>query len=86
MKRIKIFDTTLRDGEQSPGCSMNLSEKIEMAQQLEKLGVDIIEAGFAIASPMDHKSVSPSRPRCPTARWPLWPAAPKATSTPPGTR
>ena len=57
MKRIKIFDTTLRDGEQSPGCSMNLSEKIEMAKQLEKLGVDIIEAGFAIASPMDHKSV-----------------------------
>ena len=57
MKRIKIFDTTLRDGEQSPGCSMNLKEKIEMAQQLEKLGVDIIEAGFAIASPMDHKSV-----------------------------
>ena len=57
MKRIKIFDTTLRDGEQSPGCSMNLSEKIEMAKQLEKLGVDVIEAGFAIASPMDHKSV-----------------------------
>ena len=57
MKRIKIFDTTLRDGEQSPGCSMNLPEKIEMAKQLEKLGVDIIEAGFAIASPMDHKSV-----------------------------
>ncbi len=57
MKRIKIFDTTLRDGEQSPGCSMNLSEKIEMAVQLDKLGVDIIEAGFAIASPMDFKSV-----------------------------
>ena len=57
MKRIRIFDTTLRDGEQSPGCSMNLPEKIEMAKQLEKLGVDIIEAGFAIASPMDHKSV-----------------------------
>ena len=57
MKRIKIFDTTLRDGEQSPGCSMNLSEKIEMAKQLDKLGVDIIEAGFAIAAPMDHKSV-----------------------------
>ena len=56
-KRIKIFDTTLRDGDQSPGCSMNLSEKIEMAKQLDKLGVDIIEAGFAIASPMDHKSV-----------------------------
>ena len=41
MKRIKIFDTTLRDGEQSPGCSMNLPEKIEMAKQLERLGVDI---------------------------------------------
>ncbi len=49
MRRIKIFDTTLRDGEQSPGCSMNLSEKIVMARQLDKLGVDIIEAGFAIA-------------------------------------
>lgn len=57
MKRIKIFDTTLRDGEQSPGCSMNLSEKVEMAKQLEQLGVDVIEAGFAIASPMDFKSV-----------------------------
>ena len=57
MKRIRIFDTTLRDGEQSPGCSMNLTEKIEMARQLEKLGVDVIEAGFAIASPMDHRSV-----------------------------
>ena len=43
MKRIKIFDTTLRDGEQSPGCSMNLAEKIEMAKQLEKLGVDIVQ-------------------------------------------
>ncbi|MBQ2679959.1 MAG: 2-isopropylmalate synthase [Firmicutes bacterium] len=54
---IKIFDTTLRDGEQSPGCSMNLSEKIEMAKQLERLNVDIIEAGFAIASPGDFESV-----------------------------
>ena len=57
MRRVKIFDTTLRDGEQSPGCSMNLPEKVEMARQLEKLGVDVIEAGFAIASPMDFKSV-----------------------------
>ena len=57
MRQVKIFDMTLRDGEQSPGCSMNLSEKIEMARQLEKLGVDVIEAGFAIASPMDFKSV-----------------------------
>jgi 2-isopropylmalate synthase len=56
-KRIKIFDTTLRDGEQSPGCSMNLQEKLEVAQQLEKLKVDIIEAGFAIASPGDFESV-----------------------------
>lgn len=54
---IKIFDTTLRDGEQSPGCSMNLKEKLEMAKQLERLKVDIIEAGFAIASPGDFESV-----------------------------
>ena len=57
MKKIKIFDTTLRDGEQSPGCSMNLSEKLDMARQLDALGVDIIEAGFAIASPEDFRSV-----------------------------
>ncbi|MBT3318726.1 MAG: 2-isopropylmalate synthase [Clostridia bacterium] len=57
MKTIKIFDTTLRDGEQSPGCSMNLQEKIEVARQLEKLNVDVIEAGFAIASPGDFLSV-----------------------------
>ncbi|RVU54604.1 2-isopropylmalate synthase [Anaerosphaera multitolerans] len=54
---IKIFDTTLRDGEQSPGCSMNLSEKIQMARQLERLGVDVIEAGFASSSPGDFRSV-----------------------------
>lgn len=57
MRRIKIFDTTLRDGEQSPGCSMNLGEKLEMAAQLEKLGVDVIEAGFAVSSPEDFESV-----------------------------
>lgn len=57
MKRIKIFDTTLRDGEQSPGCSMHLNEKIEVALQLEKLGVDVIEAGFAVSSLGDFKSV-----------------------------
>lgn len=50
-RTIQIFDTTLRDGEQSPGCSMNLNEKIEVARQLESMKVDIIEAGFAIASP-----------------------------------
>ncbi|MGI6623382.1 MAG: 2-isopropylmalate synthase [Acetivibrionales bacterium] len=55
--RVYIFDTTLRDGEQSPGCSMNLQEKIEVAKQLERLKVDIIEAGFAISSPGDFQSV-----------------------------
>jgi 2-isopropylmalate synthase len=55
--RIRIFDTTLRDGEQSPGCSMNLKEKLRMARQLERLGVDIIEAGFPIASQGDYDAV-----------------------------
>ncbi len=54
---IRIFDTTLRDGEQSPGCSMNIEEKLAMARQLEKLGVDVIEAGFPIASPGDFEAV-----------------------------
>ena len=58
MSQIKIFDTTLRDGEQSPGCSMNLKEKIEVAKCLERLKVDVIEAGFAISSPGDFESVS----------------------------
>ncbi|AXH14181.1 2-isopropylmalate synthase [Malaciobacter mytili] len=56
--RIIVFDTTLRDGEQSPGCSMNTEEKIKVAKQLEKLGVDVIEAGFAAASPGDFDAVS----------------------------
>ncbi|MHB1048710.1 MAG: 2-isopropylmalate synthase [Bacteroidota bacterium] len=55
--RIYIFDTTLRDGEQSPGCSMNFTEKIRMARQLERLQVDVIEAGFPIASEGDFESV-----------------------------
>lgn len=58
MRRIKIFDTTLRDGEQSPGASMNVDEKIQVAKQLRKLGVDIIEAGFPIASPGDFEAVN----------------------------
>jgi 2-isopropylmalate synthase len=57
MNRVVIFDTTLRDGEQSPGMSMNLKEKIEMAKQLERMGVDVIEAGFAVSSPGDFQSV-----------------------------
>ncbi len=56
-ERIRIFDTTLRDGEQSPGCSMNLNEKLALARQLEKLGVDVIEAGFPVASEGDFESV-----------------------------
>src|SRR3954465_12940293 len=55
--RVSIFDTTLRDGEQSPGISLNAAEKLEIAQQLTRLGVDIIEAGFPIASPGDFEAV-----------------------------
>src|ERR1700758_3167264 len=55
--RVLIFDTTLRDGEQSPGASMNLAEKLEVAHALRDLGVDVIEAGFPIASPGDFEAV-----------------------------
>src|SRR4029077_11380277 len=55
--RVFIFDTTLRDVEQVPGCKLNTKEKIELALRLEELGVDIIEAGFPISSPGDFKSV-----------------------------
>src|SRR4051812_28866715 len=57
MDRVQIFDTTLRDGEQSPGISLNTQEKLEIAQQLAKLGVDVIEAGFPISSPGDFEAV-----------------------------
>ncbi|HKR29619.1 MAG TPA: 2-isopropylmalate synthase [Terriglobales bacterium] len=57
MERITIFDTTLRDGEQSPGCSMNIPEKLRLAQTLDALGVDILEAGFPIASDGDFSAV-----------------------------
>jgi len=57
-KKVFIFDTTLRDGEQVPGCKLNTKEKIELALQLEALGVDIIEAGFPISSPGDFESVT----------------------------
>ncbi len=56
--KVFIFDTTLRDGEQVPGCKLNTNEKIELALELEKLGVDIIEAGFPVSSPGDFESVS----------------------------
>ncbi|HEX6228968.1 MAG TPA: 2-isopropylmalate synthase, partial [Solirubrobacterales bacterium] len=55
--RVHIFDTTLRDGEQSPGISLNTAEKVEIAQQLARLGVDVIEAGFPITSPGDFEAV-----------------------------
>ena len=64
--RITVFDTTLRDGEQSPGCSMNVHEKVRLALQLDRLGVDVIEAGFPIASDGDFlavKSVAAAVPR-----------------------
>ncbi len=57
MRIIKIFDTTLRDGEQSPGASMNVDEKVQVAKQLARLGVDIIEAGFAISSQGDFEAI-----------------------------
>ena len=57
-EKIIIFDTTLRDGEQSPGASMNTKEKIQIATQLERLGVDVIEAGFAAASKGDFEAIN----------------------------
>jgi 2-isopropylmalate synthase len=56
--RVIIFDTTLRDGEQSPGCAMNLEEKLKMAVMLDEMGVDVIEAGFPVASPGDFEAVN----------------------------
>ncbi len=58
MNKLYVFDTTLRDGEQVPGCQLKSEEKLELAYQLESLGVDIIEAGFPVSSPEDFKSVS----------------------------
>ena len=58
MDRVIIFDTTLRDGEQAAGGTLNIQEKLEIARQLERLGVDVIEAGFPISSPGDFEAVS----------------------------
>jgi 2-isopropylmalate synthase len=63
-ERVKIFDTTLRDGEQSPGCSMDLKEKVSLARKLQTLGVDIIEAGFPIASDGDFAAVKAVAAEC----------------------
>ena len=58
MEKVMIFDTTLRDGEQAPGATLNVDEKVEIAHQLNKLGVDVIEAGFPFSSPGDFESVT----------------------------
>jgi 2-isopropylmalate synthase len=58
LRRVAFFDTTLRDGEQSPGCSMTVAEKVRMARALDELGVDIVEAGFAIASEGDFEAIT----------------------------
>jgi len=63
-ERVRIFDTTLRDGEQSPGCSMDLTEKVRLARKLQALGVDIIEAGFPIASDGDFAAVKAVAAEC----------------------
>jgi 2-isopropylmalate synthase len=63
-ERVRIFDTTLRDGEQSPGCSMNLKEKVSLARKLQSLGVDVIEAGFPIASDGDFAAVKAVAAEC----------------------
>src|SRR5215469_12413015 len=65
--RVVIFDTTLRDGEQSPGASMNLEEKIRIALLLEEMGIDVIEAGFPIASNGDFEAVREIAQRVKTA-------------------
>ena len=57
MEKVKFFDTTLRDGEQSPGCSLSADEQLTLAKQLERLGVNKIEAGFAASYPGDFESV-----------------------------
>ena len=67
-ERVEIFDTTLRDGEQSPGASMNVMEKLEMASQLERLGVDVMEAGFPIASDQEFEGVCKVAAAVQTAR------------------
>lgn len=57
MRKVQFFDTTLRDGEQTPGVNFNTKEKVQLALQLEKWGIDTIEAGFPIASPGDFEAV-----------------------------
>ncbi len=69
-QKVNIFDTTLRDGEQVPGCKLNTTEKIELALAIEQLGVDVIEAGFPISSPGDFFSSGNCQNHYPSYR--LW--------------
>src|SRR5260221_10838272 len=78
---VQIFDTTLRDGEQSPGATMNVEEKLVIARQLEKLGVDVIEAGFAAASEGDADAVRRGAPAG-AAPPPVRPGRPPPTHPP----
>jgi 2-isopropylmalate synthase len=84
--RVQIFDTTLRDGEQSPGISLNAAEKVEIAQQLARLGVDVIEAGFPIASPGDFEAVKAIAQKVEGPSSAAWLAPTRPTSTLPGER
>jgi 2-isopropylmalate synthase len=72
--RVIIFDTTLRDGEQSPGATMSLKEKIAVAQMLDAMGVDVIEAGFAASSLGDAECIAAVGKAVKRARFVLWPA------------
>src|SRR5881397_1822918 len=84
--RLIIFDTTLRDGEQSPGASMNMAEKLQVAHALKDLGVDVIEAGFPIASPGDFEAVQRISRDVHGPQIAGLPAATPSTSTGPGKR
>ena len=79
--RVYIFDTTLRDGEQSPGCSMTVHEKLRMARKLVELGVDILEAGFPIASEGDFEAVDAISREYPWCKWRPWRAPARSTSS-----
>jgi 2-isopropylmalate synthase len=71
--RVIIFDTTLRDGEQSPGASLNIDEKLMAARQLAELGVDVIEAGFPVSSPGDFEAVKTIAKDIRGPKFAVWP-------------
>ena len=83
-RRILIFDTTLRDGEQSPGISLNVREKVEIAEQLARMEVDVIEAGFPISSRGDFEAVKAIAKTVKGPSSAPWPGPRGTTSTGPG--